>query len=80
MLPEQVEELVDEMNENGGLKMPKDGYTYTKIFKRLIRESNNLKALLVGFIELFINIWYTFVNEFAIIIYNYFGAILVLLV
>jgi hypothetical protein len=43
LLPEQVGELVDEINGNGGLTMPKDGHSTKKILIRMYRHSNNLK-------------------------------------
>lgn len=80
VLPEEVQELVQEFNDEGGLIMPKDNNSYKKLIVRMYRNSNNLSKLVSCLMDILINAWYTFLHEFSVIIYNYFGGIAVLLV
>jgi hypothetical protein len=79
-LTEEVFEIQEEYNDVGGLQMPKDNNSWHKVMFRIYRQKNNVKQLISNLVDFAINCLYMTIIEFTVIIYNYFGAIVVIVV
>jgi hypothetical protein len=78
-LPDLILDVVEDFNE-GALKMPKDKNTYQTLIKRFLRDRYDLRKIFTVIMDITVNIWYTIIHEFSVVIYNYFGAINILLI
>ena len=78
-LPDEVNDLVDDLN-GADIRMPVDNFSYSKVMFRLYKHKNDVSALIYNLVDLMINMWYSVVMEFSIIIYNYFGGIMVIVI
>ena len=81
-LPKEIFDNAKELNEQKALKITHDANSSSKILKRLLRPKRGCSLELI-FSELgnfVINIWIFLIQNFLIVIFNYFGALLVLVV
>ena len=75
------------MNEKGGLQIPKDKNKLSNIVSRAytaIQVETDNKVLVTKLLDelsnLFINTWFSLVHNFQVVIYNYFAAILCIII
>ena len=81
-LPKEIFDNAKMLNKQKALKITHDNNTSSKIIKRLLKPKKGCSLNLI-FSELgnfVINIWIFLIQNFLIVIFNYFGALLVLLV
>ena len=68
------------VNKLGLLILGEDSNTFVKIFKRLASRKLSISSIAIALSDGIINIWYISILNFYIVLYNYFGALVVLLV
>ena len=81
-LPKEIFDNAKKLNSQHALKITEDSNSFSKILKRLIKPKNGCSFSLI-FSEIgnfAINVWIFFIQNFLVVIFNYFGALLVLLV
>ena len=80
--PKEIFDNAKKLNSLHALKIKEDNNSNSKILKRLIKPKNgySLSLIFSEIANLTINVWFFFIQNFLVVIFNYFGALLVLLV
>jgi len=81
-MPLSAKKNLAALNKKGGLTMPKNKNTYSNIFLRLkqaLKERNSSNIWREIF-NIIVNIEYTILVNFQIVVFNYFAAIMVIIV
>lgn len=80
-LPKEVFENAKRMNQEGALKIGEDHNSMRKIAKRFKKKGGCSCYLVVSsIVDIWINVWIFIIQNFMVIVFNYFGAQLVLIV
>lgn len=81
-LPKEVFENAKKLNNSSLLKMSEDNNTSFIILKKFFSDRNFLKIdqWFATLVDLIVNTWVFFINNFKIIIFNYFGHMICILV
>jgi hypothetical protein len=73
-----VVKKINNYNKGKGLIIPQDKNSYSFAWKRLVARRHSRRHVMTELGIIMINILYTIVVTFQAVIFNYFGAILVL--
>ena len=75
-LPKEIKENAQRINEAGGLRMGSDNNNMSSIYKRILQGGPILDEIL----NILINISYTVMTNFQIILINYFAPMMVVVI
>lgn len=81
-LPTEVFDNAKRLNKEGTLKIGKDNNSMKLIYKTLKKPESrkSYKIMLSSIVNLILNLWILIIQNFMVVIFNYFGAQLLLLI
>ena len=80
-LPKEVFENAKKLNQEGALKIGEDHNSMKKIVKRFKKKGGcSCYVVTSSLVDIWINMWIFIIQNFLVVIFNYFGAHLVLIV